>query len=102
MIKLIKSIDFIENEINENIEEDEKEISINNSQMYNKLLANNKTTFNEIMEFTENSLTQTIKLNDYIIQLNDIIAYGENSIIYKAFKENTDEIYVNILNLLIF
>ena len=45
----------------------------------------------------QDSLTKTLIINGYFIHLNDIIAKGENSIICKAFKEDTNEIYVIII-----
>ena len=89
MIKLIKSINNSENEFiffnKDNINDTSIE-NINNKNKYS----------NKNLEIKEDPYSKTVIINGYFIHLNDIIANGENSKICKAFKEDTNEIYVII------
>lgn len=94
MIKLIKSQN---NNDFENYDSD-KQIKNPLKNNYTGNIINNKLNksdnFIQNLEVKEDEITNTIIINGYFIHLNDIICEGENSIICKGFKEDTNDIYV--------
>jgi hypothetical protein len=103
MIKIIKSLNASENELiflnedNENYNGNPDFNSKIDSLSKNK--NNPKLDFDldleSNLEIKEDPISNTLIINGYYIYLDDIISHGDNSIIYKAFKEETNQIYVN-------
>lgn len=103
MIKLIKSLDHIDCDYNcifHNNKEKELENSLMESPLYQYQdisPINNNNNYkieNEIVEFKEDPITKTIIINGYYIHLTEVISHGDNSVIYKAIRENSEEIFV--------